>query len=173
MYRADVAFESSQNQIDSGDYSKAIKSINSAIKLNRQEPNYYRGRARINVISLSVAQEEYLQEIKSEILADLQKAYQLNPNNLVTIRNLIPLYYFLAVKDISVKEDPMNIDDNYILIAKDFMKQAKERFKGDAGVYVLVARYEKRLGLVKEHGDSVKQINVLRPDLLEWVTDLQ
>jgi tetratricopeptide (TPR) repeat protein len=168
FYQADVFFESSQSKIDAGDYFEANQLINRAIALNPSEPNYYRGRARINVISLSVAEEEYVQEIKSEIFHDLDKAYKLNTNNLVTIRNIIPLYYFLAVKDITIKDDSTNVDENYINIAKDFMQMAKSRFKNDAGVYALSARYEKRLGLTKEYGDSVKRISHLRPDLLEW-----
>lgn len=167
-YSADAHYEKSQHQIDSGDYYEALESINSALTLNPYEPNYYRGRARINVISLSVVQEEFIPEIKKEIQDDLIHAYILNPDNLVTMRNLVPLYYFIATKDITVREDSANLDPEYLENTKSFIQRLKDRFVNDAGVYVLVARYEKRLGLTKEFGDSVKRINVLRPDLLDW-----
>jgi len=168
VYQADIAYETSQDYVDNGDYLEALKLADRAIELNPYEPNYYRGRARINTISLSVATQEYIPDLKKLILEDLKHSYALNPNNLVTIRNLIPLYYFLATKDIAVKEDSGNVDLAYLSPTLEFFKMAKARFVTDAGVYVLVARYEKRLGQENELTKTLEHIRKLRPDLLDW-----
>ena len=155
MYKADTHFIEAQSYLVRNDTEMAIKLTDKAVAENPLEPNYYRGRARIYIVT---------QEDKNKASEDLRKAYDLNPNNLVTIRNEIPLYYFLALKDGS----PDSFDENYFPTAKEFLEINKMRFSHDAGVVALIAKYEKRLGLVKEYEDSVKMVGGLRPDLLEW-----
>ena len=150
IYQADEYLHQSQVYLTEGDTDMALFSINLAIKNNPLEPNYYRVRAKILMVGIA----------KDEAFADLQSAYKLNPNNLVTIRNEIPLYYFLAGYP--------SLDEKYLSLAKNFFEESKMIYKNDAGVVSLIAKYEKKLNLVDEYQESVKMVGVLRPDLLDW-----
>ena len=99
---------------------------------------------------------------------DIKKAIELNPLNLVTIRNSIPLYYFLAVKDVGNVSGIDNIDTEYLSTVKEFFQNTKYRYWNDAGVISTIAKYEKRLSFTNEYQESTKRISELRPDLLEW-----
>ena len=133
---------------------------------NPFEPNYYRGRAKVNTVLLVSSQDK--QKVKQEIFDDLKKSFEINKNNLVTIRNSIPIYYFLAVGDIYKAPGDDNYDDKYIGYVKDFFNDIKNRYPNDVGVILSVAKYEKKLGLEESYKNSVGRIKFLRPDLLEW-----
>ncbi len=160
IYRADEDLYKSQEYLGEGDIEMAKSLIDQAIKNNPQEANYYRVRAKVLVVGLVPDDSQDQQIDKESALRDLRTAYNLNPNNLVTIRNEIPLYYYLAGYP--------SIDENYLPTVTNFLEINKMRFNNDAGVVALVAKYEKKLNLTKEYGDSVKIINILRPDLLQW-----
>lgn len=166
FYRADINYKKSQELIKITEAESAIFYANKAVGLNPFEPNYYRGRAKINTTFL--VKNEDSEKIKEGIYSDLKKAENLNPNNIVTIRNSIPIYYFIAVKDLYISSGADNIDPNYIAPVSDFYKKAKSDYWSDVGVLVSVAKYEKRLGIVDEYGKSVSRIKELRPDILEW-----
>jgi len=162
---AEVAVEKlSSNE----DISRALDNIEKAIKSNPNEPNYYRMQARIYVLLLPSKDGEIKKMIKKIIIQNLEKAYKINPSNLVTIRNIIPLYYFVAAADISTVAGSANVDPEFLPVAKAFYANVKNVSPNDAGVYALVARYEKRLGLNEEYKASVEKVRELRPDLLEW-----
>jgi hypothetical protein len=104
---------------------------------------------------------------------DLKKAEDLNPDNLVTLRNSIPLYYFLAVEDVFLRSGPDNLDQEYSSETIAFYEKIKERYWSDVGVILSVAKYEKRLGLTDEYRKSVNRVRELRPDLLDWHESLR
>ena len=106
--------------------------------------------------------------LKQSALNDLQTAYNLNPQNLVTIRNSIPLYYFLTMKFMVLGPVKENLDENYLQLAIDYLEQAKKIYWDDAGVITEVAGYEKKLGLNAQYQESVDRIRKIRPDLLDW-----
>lgn len=167
IYVADVFYRKSQNLIETGGDRVVLESINKAISLNPYEPNYYRGKAKVLIVRfLSDANSPYT--VKLEILTNLKKAYDFNPNNLVTIRNSIPLYYFLAVKDINLTAGVENIDSEYAPYTIEFFKMVKKSYWNDVGVIASIAKYEKKLGLDDDYEVSVERIKVLRPDLLDW-----
>jgi hypothetical protein len=167
MYSADTYFKKSQTLIGTGEEKLVLKDATKAISLNPYEPNYYRGRAKVLIVR-SLPYSNKNSELKLQILADLKKAYTLNPTNLVTIRNSIPLYYFLAVKDLSLTSGPKNLDEEFVNYTKDFFAITKDAYWNDAGVIASLAKYEKKLGLDTEYEKSVERIKILRPDLLEW-----
>lgn len=164
-YTADVYFKKSQDYLKKGKYSEALVYINKSVNLNPNEPNYYRGRAKILTISLVEKQKP---DLKNLIYEDLNKAINLNQNNLVTLRNSVPIYYFLAVKDIFGAMSIENTDDYYISQTKNFYKDFKNKFSNDIGVVTLIAKYEKKLGLIKEYKESEDIVRKIRPDLLNW-----
>jgi tetratricopeptide (TPR) repeat protein len=175
MYAADVAFTHSQALVSSGQITDALAEANKAVAENPLEPNYYRGRAKVELVETALVEHNDVLPIKVQMLADLRKAYELNPNNLVTLRNLMPLYYYLALKDLSrsdVTTAADNIDQNFFAVSKNFLETTKTRFPNDAGVWLLAARYEKKLGMSTEFEASRAHVRQLRPDLLDWNADL-
>ncbi len=157
LYSADVFYEKSQLYLSKGDIEVAGSLADKAIQNNTFEPNYYRGRAKIHVVGAAYTNGALSNSEEEEVLEDLKKAVSLNPDNLVTLRNAIPLYYFLA-----------KIDGKYLSDAHDYFEQIKLRFSNDAGVVTSIAGYEKKLGLTNDYNASVEIIKKLRPDLLEW-----
>lgn len=167
-YSADKMYEKAKDALDQTELSNAFDYAESAIKLNPLEPNYYRMRARVLVNYLPYKDKSVRTFTKQLIVQDLQNAYYLNTRNLVTMRNLIPLYYFVAAEDVSVPASPKNVDPYFIETTKSYYANIKDYSVNDAGVYALLAKYEKRLNLTEEYNASVEKVRALRPDLLDW-----
>ncbi|HSX39008.1 MAG TPA: hypothetical protein VLI92_00205 [Candidatus Saccharimonadales bacterium] len=168
IYFADINNTSAQSLLSQGDYQSALVQATQAIEKNPQEPLYYRGRAKVWIAQLSTADETQRQIIKRLALKDLQDAYNLNPKNLATIRNEVVLYFFLANGDLNIPTGLSNLDSAYLKIAQDFYRKVQNISPNDVGIYVLLARYEKRLGLTEDYNKNVEVVKRLRPDLLEW-----
>lgn len=168
IYTADVCNEKAVNLADRGAYYAALNKAECAVNKNDHEPNYYRNRAKILILLAATSEDSDISDYKKAALFDLIAAYNLNPKNLVTLRNSVPLYYYLAIRDYSLPPGINNQDSEYIGITKEFFTTIKNRYSGDAGVVVLLAKYEKKLGLTKEYEESVEIIKKLRPDLLDW-----
>lgn len=159
IYTADQFAEKAERYLSKLDTENAEKLIDKAIEKNKYEPNYYRLKAKILIIGAAD---------KKEVLSNLQKSLSLNKDNLVTLRNCMPLYYFLATKNINVTSGVENIDENYIVTTREYFNFVKEKYSHDAGAVSLVAKYEKKLGLTDDYAKSVEIVRGLRPDLLEW-----
>lgn len=152
------------------EFTQALESANQALNLNSREPYYFRQRAKVYI--LLAAQENTDQAVyKEQALKDLQAAYALNTENLATIRNSIPYYYFLAKANMSLKQHAnvkAGLDEEYAQTTRTFYKTTKNRFPTDAGVIATIAKYEKLLGFDDDYEDSINALKKLRPDLLEW-----
>ena len=109
-YTADKLYEKAKDAIERQELSKAFDYAERAIKLNPLEPNYYRMRARVLINYLPHKDKSVRTFTKQLIVNDLKNAYNLNTENLVTIRNLVPLYNFVAAEDISLPAGSENID---------------------------------------------------------------
>ena len=167
-YSADVYFSNSEKLLEEFELEKALNNATLSIRDNPLEPNYYKQRAKVYLTMAAVLGDEYKTELKESALDDMYMAYNINPNNLVTVRNLVPLFYFLSVKEFTLSVSNENIDQAFLPETKNFYEKIKNISPNDAGVYVLLAKYEKRLGLNDEYNASVKIVEELRPDLLEW-----
>ncbi len=167
-YNADVHYESTNRLLNNVNLDKALDEANNAIKLNPMEPNYYRARARVMINYLPKQPKVVQKSIKDSILKDIQRAYDLNPQNLVTIRNIIPLYYFISAQNILVGASPENVDPEYKPYAEAFYEYHKYYSPEDVGLLALIAKYEKRLNMDKDYEDTVAKVKELRPDLLDW-----
>jgi tetratricopeptide (TPR) repeat protein len=173
MYMADVFYKQSQRLADLGRIDRALQYSNTSVELNPLEPNYYRGRARVRIVMLASTTVVDAHPIKLQVLNDLETAVRLNPDNLVTLRNCVPLYYFLAAADLQKPGTPDNVDPAMLPEAIKFFSSVKLRFPNDVGVLTVIARYEKRLGLSEDYANTLARIRVLRPDLLEWHDSLR
>lgn len=172
-YFADLNYERSQKLLTQSDVLGSLKFANASIKLNPMEPNYYKGRARVLIAATYSASGDKKKALKDTALNDLQMAYSLNPSNLVTIRNIIPLYYYLAVEDLSSPQGNAKVDEAFVPITQNFYSKVQNISPNDVGVYALLAKYEKRLNFNEEYNYALVKINNLRPDLLEWNENLK
>jgi len=106
------------------------------------------------------------------VYADLVKAQELNAENPANTRGLIPLYYLLAITNLTIDTQAgtvdYNSDDYYKGLAQNYFRQVLNMYPNDVGVATELAKYQKLLGLQDDYGKSVEQIKTLRPDLLEW-----
>jgi tetratricopeptide (TPR) repeat protein len=177
-FSADESYVESKKLLQNGRYVKAIEQANKSIKKNPNEPRYYYGKAKILLASNAGADQQQLHEIVQNIGGKdpknyaytklMLKAEGLNPKNLVTLRNLVPIYYFLATNDLNQPGSPDNLDPEYEKITKEFFTKVKNYSPNDVGLPVLTAKYEKRLGFDEMYNESIEKIRQLRPDLPEW-----
>lgn len=168
LYTADINYSKAQALLGDREAPRAFEEASLAITKNPSEPLYYEGRAKV-LILMSLHQEpEIVEKLKSLALEDMKYAYILNSKNLVTIRNLVPIYYFLAEKDITAAPSLSNVDPIWKYQAANFFEANKNISPNDVGVYALLAKYEKRLSLTEGYNFSVNKVRDLRPDILDW-----
>jgi tetratricopeptide (TPR) repeat protein len=165
LYFADVYYAASKKELDSGQLEDAADHIVQAIKLNRHEPAYRRQKVKILLATLIWADEN---EVKEEVLKNLEKAYDLNPKNLATLRNSIPLYYFLAAEDMEKAGTGENIDTDYLSVTRTYYSALKNNYENDLGLYADIAKYEKKLGLVEDFNRTKIRAAVMRKNIIEW-----
>lgn len=169
IYSADKLSVRSADFLRKEEYEKALNTANGSLELNPLEPSYYRTRALVYLTAGILEKDGVKKNIyKKSAYADLQRALVLNPDNLVTERNLVPVYYFLANEDPAAKPGGNNHDPEFIGEAKNYFQMLKAKYSRDAGVISLVAEYERKLGLTEEYEKSKEMVRILRPDLLEW-----
>jgi tetratricopeptide (TPR) repeat protein len=168
-YVADTYYERAQVLLGKADYSEALVYAHRAIDINGKEPNYYRIRGKVYLLMTALDSEDVAIDVNKNLaLTDMKTALSLNFDNLVTLRNIIPLYYFLALEDYSLPSAQHNIDESFINITRQYYAHVKRTYSHDVGVLAALAKYEKRLGLVEDYEESVALVRELRPDVLEW-----
>lgn len=162
---ADESYIDSQRALKESNFERALLYANKSIEKNSREPRYYYGRAKVYLGSTTTGK---ITVNKDKALADLQKAQELNPKNLVTLRNVVPIYYFLSIFDLSRVDATNNLDEKYFTATKEFYSDLKNYSPTDVGINVLLAKYEKRLGMEQEYKESLEIVERLRPDLMDW-----
>ncbi len=168
IYRADVYAKKSETALKQLEIADSLAYANKAVKLNPNEPYYQRAFGKA-LLTKSLNNPEY----KSQALNAVKKAEKLNVINLATLRNNVPIYYYLALKDITSKKSTIkNVDPDYYTEAESYLKKIKAKFPDDLGVAVLIAKHELLLGMTTEHAKSIENITRLRPDILNWYPGL-
>ncbi len=166
---ADVYNTYSKNYLASGEFEKAISYSNRALESNYQEPAYHRNKAKVLLATLVLEDNaENRSNLKEEIISDLKKAEKLNVNNLATLRNVIPLYYFLTIENIKRPITDNNIDQMYIPVTANYYRGLKDTYDNDLGIFADVAEYERKLFLTEDFEISLEKVRQLRPEILEW-----
>jgi hypothetical protein len=167
FYLADVYQTFSKNYLANGEFVKAENYADRAIINNPNEPSYRRQKAKVMLANLSFIKEDKA-ALKKEISQQLLTSRELNSKNLTTLRNVIPLYYFLALKDLTEEASTENIDENYRNLAKEYYSLLKSVYANDLGIITDVAEYERKLYLNDEYQKSVAIVKYLRPEVLDW-----
>lgn len=168
LYSADISAERSTNYLDAGDYISAERYASRSIRLNPLEPRYYLSRARAYVALLAGEEESVVRTYKLLALQDMRMALALNPNNLITVKSLIPLYYFLATKDVTLPTTKTNIDREFLDITSVFYSKIFDISPNDVSIYTQLYKYSSRLNLEDIRNNSEEKIRTLRPDLFDW-----
>mgnify|MGYP001432547169 CR=1 FL=1 len=167
LYLADVYNSQSKTYLGKGEFVKAKKYSDMTTRENPREPSYYRYKAKVMLAELGLGVQD-ASAIKKEINSQLTKSQELNNKNLTTLRNIIPLYYFLALTDITADRGPENIDEVYLKVARDYYQYLKDTYPNDLGIITDVAEYERKLYLNEEYSDSVEMVKNLRPEIINW-----
>ena len=126
MYSADTDYSKGQELLGDRETSLAFNKASLAIEKNPIEPLYYEGRAKALILMSSHQDAEIVRNLKSLAFSDMQRAYDLNSKNLVTIRNLVPIYYFLAQKDITAPPSADNVDPLWVNEVQSFYEVNKK-----------------------------------------------
>ena len=172
IYYADIYYARSRDFVGEVQFSNALKFANKTLEQNPLEPAYYRGRAKVLILSaLYSLKEDDKLDLKKEAYEDLQSAFNLNVNNLATIRNSIPLYYYLSLKTLDGSNE--NLDWEYLQKTKYFFDFIEKEYPNDVGALVDVAKYQRKLDLTEDFDNTLKMISNLRADLLDWNEDLR
>ena len=172
MYFADVNNVKSEYLLNKGRAQEALDYANQAISQNPMEPSYHRQRAKVRIVQAFGENETGLKDTYRDLaLEDLNQAYQLNPINLATLRNNLPLYFYLISEDVN-KDTTTVIDEEFAKVVKQYFSYIKDYTPNDVGVLVLVAKYEKRLW-TDDYRETLGKIKLLRGDLLEWHPNLR
>lgn len=168
IYNADKYFVISTDLTKEKKYDEALMFADKSISFNSLEPSYYRQRALVFLSMQAVDSSKDRKLLKDRAFKDMKRAFDLNRKNLVTVRDLLPLYYFLAVNDASLPSGVENLDKDYINQLLDFFSAVKKTYARDTGVVSSVALYERLLGLKEQYEESREVVKKLRPDLLDW-----
>ncbi len=159
LYLADMYFASSKNLLSQGQLKQSADHIIKAVRFNPYEPAYRRQKVKV-LLATTILQDQ--EDVKGLALKELVAAQELNPKNLATLRNSVPLYYLLSVRD------TQNLDENYITETRNFYAALKTNYPNDLGVFSDIAEYERKLGLSEDFDRTYEQAMKMRPDLVDW-----
>lgn len=170
FFIADMFDYASDLAIKAGRVSDSVSYSQTSLDLNPWEASYYKTYAQ-SLLYKSV-DLEHRKEYKSLALQNLDKAISLNPQNLATLRNTLPVYYYLVVDDLTQPIRASNLDPDYLVTYIDRSQSLQKYVPTDAGVLVILAGHYKKLGLTDLYNQTREKIEVLRPDLLNWYPTL-
>jgi hypothetical protein len=170
ILQADYYYKRSQVNFNNGEFMVAHSYSEKALRLNDLEPDYHIQKAKTLIGRLS-SDEITAADLKREAHSEIVKAFSLNGMNLVTKRNAVPLFYFLALVYTNNSGVNNEFDEQYLELAKNYYLELSKDYFNDVGVVSQVAIYQKKLGLTEDYGNSTGRIRELRPDLLDWYID--
>lgn len=159
VYQADLEITKSRELVAAVEYDKALEKADLAIKRNSREPAYYRQRAKVYLAFCLNPVELEKPRYAELALKDLRRAEKLNPRNLATLRNSVPLYHFLA---------RVEVQDDYLAEAGEYIRELKFRYSNDLGIITDAALYERKLELWEDYAISYEMAKNLRPDIITW-----
>ncbi len=165
MYLADVYLVKARSFFEMSDYKQVIKYADKAIAQNNLEPSYHVYRANAVVLQTLALKPEVAAYLKLQALADIEYAISLNKINLVTLRNALPVYFYMAY---NAADDYSYSEEYFLQQTKLYITMLKTFYPNDAGVLVEIAEIENALQMESEYNGTVEMIKALRPDLLEW-----
>lgn len=168
FYNAETSHTQGKKELYSGYVSLAQAHVEEAVSKNPYEPGYHRTLATTQ-LAKTLAPQLSIEEkrlAKDKALEEAQKAYELQPHNLVNLKNLIPIYYFLGVKEINESANPQ-IDQTYIQKTLEFYEIVETEAPTDASTHLLLAKQYEALNEKEQARRLYAKALKLKPDLQE------
>lgn len=167
-FAADYLASSAKDALYKGQISDSLLLINNALDLNTNEPNYHKLRATILLTATLSEQFDSEQKtaLREEAASELDNAYSLEPTNVVNIKNLLPIYAFTALKDVSNTSNPQ-VDVAFKERAMRFYAKVQDIIPTDPSFYLLLGKQYKLLGENQKASEMFTQALRLKPDLEE------
>ncbi|HXK52412.1 O-antigen ligase family protein [Candidatus Nomurabacteria bacterium] len=169
---AEYFYSKARNAILNGSVSASNENIDVALRLWKYEPNYYLQKAKALTLQTLDTKPNMHAQLKKQAIANIEKGIKINPNNLATKRDALGLYYFLAINDLAMPSSKDNIDNATIGDFLDYSEKLQTDYPTDLGVQIQAAKYQNLLGLEEKFKESLVRIETLRPDILQWNSDL-
>ncbi len=173
FFVSDYLHSKGKEYLYDGYISKASDLVESSINLNPNETLYHRTLAT-TLIAGTISSElnpKDKETLKKRALKELNTAYKLQPYNVVNVKSLIPMYYFLSVSDIS---DPKNaaLDEEFKKSAISFYKKIQGISPNDASIYLTLGKHYKLLKENETAKSLLEKALTLKPDLIEAQEEL-
>jgi hypothetical protein len=154
---ADIHIKQSLETFKLGKMQDALVHADTAIKLNPYEPSYKLQKARILAISSKYEENPKDKKTLANLaFTEIIKSYEYNNKNLATIRNSLPILTII------IEQEPTLLSS-----AHTYLNSFKNSYKNDVGVLIDIYKVEKNLNL-NSNDQTLKRIEFLRPDLIEW-----
>ncbi len=161
LYLADAYYKAARRAYTKGDWAGVLELADSAIFYSPNEPRYFRESAKAQIALSATTNTKHKEALMASALRSLDISIGLNPRNILTLRESIPLYYLLTLWDFEHSG------------LQSVLNRVKSFSPNDAGVMVLAAKYERKSGSIEHYEETIRKIKRLRPDLLRWHPSLQ
>ena len=102
--------------------------------------------------------------LKKAALVRLSKAYALQKDNIVNLKSLIPIYYFLTVDDV---ESNAFADPKLKEAALSFYKGIEGASSNDASFLLILGKHYRLIGENLKAKEFLEKALILKPDLKE------
>lgn len=152
--------------LSQAEISKSQKEIQKSIFLNGDESANFRQSA-ITYIASTLSEnlsKENSKTLKTLALKNMERAYELQPYNLVNVKSLIEIYYFLSVKDLS-KLESGEFDEDFKNKTLEFFSKTEKLTQNDADASLTLANYYKKLGEIEKAEKLYKNAKRLKNNL--------
>ena len=172
-FLADYFATRSKSSLYAGNLGVASVYVRRAVKLNKSEPAYHRLKAT-NLIASTVVEtlDPSERELVLELaLAELRIAYNLQKDNIVNIKSLIPLYYYLSVDEVAAESSGLN--EAYRTEAVSFLDEVFDSSPTDSSLYLTIGKYYRLLGETEKAKVAIRRAFALKEDSLEIITEAE
>ncbi len=166
FFAADSANTKAKGYLYSGQVTSAMPYSQLATNLNSSEPSYQRLFATL-LIAEALTGDHTLAEktiLKKAALIHLNIAYTLQKANIVNLKSLIPVYYFLTVDDVD-----SNAPTNHQLkeATLSFYKSIENASPNDASFLLILGKHYRLIGENLKAKELLERALTLKPDLKE------
>ncbi len=107
--RADYLYVRGQKLAEQGSLLRGAVVLEKALALWPLEPAYHRELAAVYARLAGIYSADERRELLESADQEAQKAYELNPSNLITLKSLVTTYYTMSLLDSSYQEDTLRL----------------------------------------------------------------
>lgn len=166
FFYADYVHKEGREELFAGNITKSSQKVGKAVRLNPNEPFYHRSKATVYLAATIIegVSDEDKMVLKARALEELEKAFGLQKNNLVNVKNLIPLYLFLALDDSNNLENA-TVDRGYVNHAIKMYTEVENISPNDSSTYLSLGKNYRLLKERDKAREMLEKALMLKPDL--------